>query len=232
MRNFKDYLLNYDSIEHTEEIVGKHNSEFNESDMLKALSLAYLNNNMKEKMLKDSNDTYSVMGWSEFKHLLIKKGFKVGIEYLFEDYNDNKIKEEAIIYYHIEKGLILFAESYRSKVNSGNLYGEVQANDNEEDIRTVSSNISNGGRVHGTERNYQTKQDVREGLFYRISKLESAGHFIPVWTETPISLWFVNYSQYRSVYELSSDDSISYYYEVSNNLIEQLPDEARRIMRR
>lgn len=40
---------------------------------------------------------------------------------------------------------------------------------------------------------FETSHDVREGLFFKLEELESAGKFLPKWTNKDRFLWFVDY---------------------------------------
>ncbi|MBE5821974.1 MAG: hypothetical protein E7311_05260 [Clostridiales bacterium] len=63
--------------------------------------------------------------WQDFINWATVEGFKIGYTNNFE-YNllGAKSLEEEIIFFNEEKGLILYATSFRGVVNSASLYGE------------------------------------------------------------------------------------------------------------
>lgn len=72
--------------------------------------------------------------WKEFEKLITKYGFKLGFEEVFYGkWFNEKTKDKIVLYYHEEKGLLLFAESYmnRNLVNQIKLFGELNFSDNE-----------------------------------------------------------------------------------------------------
>jgi hypothetical protein len=131
------------------------------------------------------------MSWQEFKQLIIKKGFIPAMEY---DIKHGDYIDEFIIYYNPAKGLIIKADSYWNKesINSGTLYGEIQAN-NKSCVGTIWDWISSGGLIDNENLIFTTSQDVRERLFSRLEELETVGKFLPKWTNKNTFLWFVDY---------------------------------------
>jgi hypothetical protein len=191
-----EQLLTYDPIAETEKQFGnKHWSEFNDMESMFSLLNAMEYNQKKKEHLKKINDTYYGITWNDFKELLKEKGFQKGLSYQkeykhFEPYT----KEEFVIYYHKEKGLIVWAESYNNMttINSGKLYGEIEAN-SKKDEETIWRWLATGGKINSTERVYTTSHDIREGLFSMLDTLETAGHFLPKWIDKKRFLWFVDY---------------------------------------
>jgi len=115
-------ILCKDTLAETERIFGgKHWSEFNDSEQEFSFAKAIVDNVAKDEYFKNIGDTHFSMSWDEFKRLIKQHGFIPALEYDIQGESVN----EAIIYYHPQKGLIIFATSYSEKrtVNSGNLYG-------------------------------------------------------------------------------------------------------------
>lgn len=192
MDNRTEELLRKDSLMESEKMFGdKHWSQFNEVEQAFSMLKSMSDNEAKREHLKNINDTYWGMHWNEFKDLIKEYGFVKGLEY---DLKHNNGIDEIIIYYHPQKGLILYAESYWGKesISGGNLYGEIQAN-SKEDCKIIWRWLSTGGCINSDKMIYETSHDVREGLFSKLQTLESAGKFLSKWTKKNRFLWFVDY---------------------------------------
>jgi hypothetical protein len=194
-------ILTHDSLYESEKAFGnKHWSEFNELERGLSL-LKFIDDNQKKKdHLESIGDTHWGIKWNDFLKLIKQYGFVEGLKYdwLAPKYNDNEDDriEEAIIYYHPRKGLVLWATSYGNKdhINGGNLYGEIKAN-SKEDCNTIWKWLSTGGCINSNLMIYKTQQDVREGLFSKLEVLESAGVFQEKWIDKNRFLWFLDYSE-------------------------------------
>lgn len=188
-------ILNKDSLDESEKMLGgKHWSQLNELERCFAMSKFVADNDKKRIYLTEIGDTYFSMTWDYFKDLIKQKGFINGYTYEFNYQSHGRVtKEEIIIYYHPQKGLVIYAESYDNKtsVNGGDLYGEVQAN-NEDSEEIIWKWISTGGCIDRNNRIYSTQYDIREGLFSKLAILESAGKFLTKWVEKNKFLWFVD----------------------------------------
>ena len=213
-------ILQHDSIAETERKLNKNWQEFDELENFDMFGNFVRDNQIKENHLKLIGDTYFNMSWTEFKNKLESYGFILGLKY--DIVHENNI-DEVIIYYHKEKGLIVFADSYFNKknVNSGNLYGEIQAS-SKEDCHNVYNWMSTGGCINKDSLIFETQQDVREGLFHKLSMLESAGKFLPIWTNKNRFLWFVDYIENK----VENYD----YKKISHDKIMKCPKEVQEII--
>ena len=196
MNKKTENILTNDSMSNTEKSFGgKHWSEFSEGETAVSMFNFMADNKIKENHLMAIRDTYFGMTWDYFKELIESKGFVNGYSYNV-NYNafGQSTVEEMIIYYHPNKGLIIYAESYSDKtsVNGGRLYGEIQAN-SEEDMSVIHKWMSTGGCTDRDKLIFETSHDVREGLFSKLDALESAGTFLTKWTNKDRFLWFVDY---------------------------------------
>lgn len=201
MDKYTEKILNRDSIAESEKLLGgKHHSNFDDVDITLTLLKCMSDNTEKENHLKSIGDTYNGIKWGYFKSLLTTKGFvnAYSYDFTYEPLEINTI-EEAILYYNPSKGLIIFATSFGNKdrINGGNLYGEIQAF-SEEHKETIWKWISTGGCIDQKNMIYETSHDVREGLFSKIEKLESAGQFLNKWTAKNRFLWFVDFVEEKN----------------------------------
>jgi hypothetical protein len=214
-------ILRNDSISESEKMIGKNWQEFNDEENMATLGFNYLNNKIKDTYLSSLGDTHFNMSWKEFKQLIIGRGFVSAMEYDIH-HDDNEI-DEFVIYYHPKKGLIVCATSYWNKtnVNGGELYGEIQAN-SKDDIDIIYKWLSSGGCIDKDKMIFSTSHDVREGLFSKLDELESAGRFLPRWTERNRFLWFVDYKE---------DKVKGYdYKKITNKKLLKCPKELREIV--
>jgi len=225
MNKRTEQILTHDSLAESEKIFGnKHWSEFNDLEQAFSMLKFMEDNQVKNTHLKSINDTYWGMTWDEFKNLIKQKGFTPALEYdlIYNGWNE-PTTEEAIIYYHLSKGLIIWATSFSNKtsVNGGTLYGEIQANSKESE-NIIWKWLSTGGCIDSDNMIYETSHDIREGLFNKLQTLESAGKFLPKWNNKDRFLWFVDYVE---------NDSEGYdYKEITKNKIKKCPKEFQNII--
>jgi hypothetical protein len=218
-------ILTRDTLSETEkQFGGKHWSKFSDNENKAALLNAVRDNTIKEYHLKSIGDTYFGMPWDDFKNLIKEKGFIQALTYDI-DYKGfgRPTKEEVIIHYHSEKGLIIWATSIgdKARVNGGTLYGEIQAKD-EDSKKVIWRWMSTGGCIDMENRIYITSHDVREGLFSKLDTLETAGTFLKNWTCRNRFLWFVDYAE---------DDVEGYdYKKITNEKINRCPKEVQDII--
>lgn len=210
MDKMTEKILTKDSLADTEKALGdKHWSQFNRFENLFALSRAATDNEIKQNHLKIIGDTNSDMKWDEFKELLENKGFVNALTYDFK-YEDRT--EQAILYYNPQNGLILWATSFGNKdhINGGELYGQIKSKGEEHD-HTIWRWLSTGGMVDKERHIYETRQDIREGLFSKLDTLESAGEWMPVWVGQGRFLWFADYVESKQAgfdYEIATAEKI------------------------
>jgi hypothetical protein len=225
MNKKTEEILMHDSISESEKLFGnKHYSQFDEFEQAFSIVKLIKDNENKRNHLQAINDTYSGMTWNEFKNLIKEHGFISALEYdlVYNKYGNPKT-EEAIIYYHPKKGLIIWAESFSGKtsLNDGKLYGEIQAN-SKEDEEVIWKWISTGGCIDKEKGIWKTSHDVREGLFSKLQTLESSGKFLSKWTDKDRFLWFVDFNE---------DDVEGYdYKEITKEKILKCPKELQEII--
>lgn len=138
---------------------------------------------------KECEDTYWAMPWDKFVDVVKKYGFEVGFH---QEFNGEKseVKEEEYIFYHKEKGLILYAESYyRSSVNHASVYGELKNDDNLMSLREYTPHINRDENEKGAT---TVHIDAREWMCRSIDFLSENFGLSPKWTDVPF-LWFVNH---------------------------------------
>ena len=172
--------------------------------------------------LNNPNDVYFGMSWQEFKELIVSKGFIAALEYDFEHHMGVKTyKDEFIIYYDPLKGLIISASSVFNKksIGSGCLYGEIQVN-SEKDIQTIWKYLGSGRRCNNLV--FETRHGLNDRLFFKLDKLESAGKFLPKWTNANRFLWFVSYTE-----EQTKDFD---YKKITHDKIMRCPKELQEIV--
>jgi len=216
-------ILKRDTLAETEKIVGKeHYSEFSKEEELFALCRGLNFNKAKREHLQSIGDTHFGTTWAELKTMLIDFGFIEGYSYPIEDPEEEQ-KNEAILWYHPDKGLILFATSYYgTSVNGGTCYGEIKAHAGDKNRDIIWEWLSTGGKIKDTDV-WETSWDIREGMFHRIKMLESAGTFQKKWKNKDRFLWFVDWSE-------SKPDDYDY-KTISSKKLKKCPKAMRDIIR-
>ncbi len=182
-------ILNFDSVAFAEDLLGKRHEDWSTEDGMAALGLAILTNQAKSDHLKSIGDTHFGTTWIEFIEIAKAYGFKSAYHQKF--IGDNFMEEEEILFFHEEKGLILYAESFNKKsVNTAEVYGEVKIGDKLEKNQFEALNgCSSGNNGNGT---MAFNVDVREGFCFHLNALTEAFEFSKSWTKVPF-LWFLNY---------------------------------------
>lgn len=229
--NLTKQLLNHDDISKVEKELGKHWSEFDNFENAYMLFSGIEHNKRKAEHLKSINDTYFSMSWEYFINLIKEYGFVEGLTYKFKhEYCKEIIDEQAVIYYHPSKGLVIWAETYGgNSVNSGTLYGMIK---NIEDWKTLSKSLNQCS--HGSSAYYNSEgqmmqkecidfsKDIREGLIYTLNNIESVTEFMPVWKDMKPFLWFVDY--------MESKEPGYNYKEITKSKIKRCPKELQDII--
>lgn len=195
----EDYIsdvLRHDSIKETEDFLcGKDYHDFDETEQRLSLRMAIEHNQYKNDFFFSIGDTSFKMSWSDFKNKMFQYGFEIGLSYPLETKGDEKTLEEAILLYHQEKGLIIWATSYcgRKSLNEGSCWGEIETDDLQENKTGVWRWLSTGGL--NEQGFWETSFDVREGFFHRLQKLESFGVFQKKWHNSDRHLWFLDWNE-------------------------------------
>lgn len=226
--NIVEQLLTIDSVGDFEKQIGKKREEWTETDQLEFLKYAVVNNQIKGNYLKEMGDTHFGMTWEEFLTLCRKQGFEVAYRNDFvDDLYDEINTEEEIVLFHKEKGLILYANSYRCKtsVGSAKLYGEIRMKEdsNSHVAYQVLSACSFEGTGLGT---ILVSLDLREGMIANLSKLEGSYNFVNPWNKMPF-IWFLNYVEEARISQSIFDMS---YEKINQEKIALMSSEAQQIM--
>lgn len=153
-----------------------------------------------EDLISKRNEDWDVethITWQKFIEIAKSYGFKCGFCQKFTVtgwLNKKGIEEEEIIFFHEEKGLILYAESLGGKsVNSAKVYGEVKINEKLEENQYYALY---GCSAYGRNRNgtMSIEVDVRQGFLSHLEAISKAFKFSTKWTKVPF-LWFLNYME-------------------------------------
>lgn len=237
--------LNRDPIAEVEKVLGKNHSEFNREESQMMLANAFLANYRKADYLKGLGDTHFGMSWNEFIEIIQSYGFKEGHKYDFEHSNGEYI-DEAALYYHPEKGLVIWATSYfnKSSVNGGTLYGQLTTNEKVEYVieknemfnteykrlkmtdslqKSMNSlnNCSHGAFIN-IEQGIEFSLDVREGLINKIEAIGNGGlEFVKQWNQKTF-LWLLDFNEEKSAYDRD---------EINKEKISKCPEELQQIVK-
>lgn len=138
----------------------------------KTKNILNINSVTTTKTLLDKRHEDLDITWINFIEIVKTYGFKSGYcqKFTGTGWSDKGIEEEEVIFFHEEKGLILYAESYdRKSVNSAKVYGEVKIGNkletNQLEALICCSHCNNG---NGT---ISFNVDVRENLRFQLDAL-------------------------------------------------------------
>lgn len=184
-------LLNLDPICEAEELIGKRCENWEHDESVAALGLFMLANKYKEEHLKSIGDTYFDIPFNDFITIIKEYGFECGYYHDFKD--DGKKQQEEVIYFHKDKGLILYANSCFDKIiNDAKVYGEVEIdwkNHDRHKFVEAMYHCSHGDNGNGT---MYFNLDGREGLISNLEVISDTFVFSKQWTKAQ-RLWFLNY---------------------------------------
>ena len=160
-----------------------------------------LSNPSKKVLLKHIDDTYSGMPWVDFIEIAKAYGFKSSYYNKFMNRYCEDFEEEEIIFFHEEKGLILYAESFTYKndsqksVNRAHVYGEIKCSFNTllENPHRILRQCNTGSTPYGT---IYIDVDVYEGLRCKLDGIAESFEFMKIWNQannnTTFLLFFLN----------------------------------------
>lgn len=145
----------------------------------------------QEKHIKSIADTKPGTTWQEFIEIAEAYGFKCGLRQNFTGNARQGGVEEEIIFFHEEKGLILYACSYdQTCVNDAMVYGEVKIK--EEKLSTK--------QLYALYRPYVNKNNtcsfsvqVVFGLFSHLNAISETCEFSKTWSTENTAMRFLNY---------------------------------------
>jgi len=173
--------LRFDGLAEAERITGKSYKESAESESLGVL-LHMLGSREKSRVLSENNDTHFSQTREEFESVLTSMGFEL---VLCEDIPGTE--DKLRIYWR--NGLLLRTDSYfgDKSVNGGNCYFNFKG------PREGMFSCSNGhaGEIDGSPV-WDGDFDVREGLRFRIERMEACGEILPKWHKRGF-LWLLHY---------------------------------------
>lgn len=160
-------ILNFDPIATTEALIDKRHEDWD---------------------IESIDDPHFSTTWQNFIEIARAYGFKCSF---CQKFMGTGIIEEEIIFFHEEKGLILYAESFGGKsVNSAKVYGEVKIDEIlTKEQRNALHGCSYGNNGNGT---MHFDVDVQEGFHFHLDAISEAFQFSTSWTKVPF-LWFLNY---------------------------------------
>lgn len=192
--------LEYDAMAEIEKMLGKHHHEFTSEERSLFLGHAFAMNQLKKQRLMELGDTHFDMFWDEFISIIKTYGFQEGLRYDIQ--HDDTYVDEAILYYHKEKGLIIWATSYLNKkvVNGGKLYGEIQVKADIEPsnayLQTLSYALSRCSHapLNEIQMGVHFSYDIREGLINTIERINQVVPFNSIWKQKQF-LWFLDYQE-------------------------------------
>lgn len=83
-------------------------------------------NERKKQLLIEAKEIHSGTTYEEFVKAMQELGFKIAFREKFKNPH-SKEKEEEIILYEVENGLVIYATSFGEYINSAKLYGELES---------------------------------------------------------------------------------------------------------
>ncbi len=181
MTNLND-LIHFDPLAEAERVTGL---DYKTDEMTSSLGfgLAIAHNKRLDAALIAADDTGYSSTWDDTLRIFYELGFET---ILTKHFTGNDRPETTVFLWRA--GILAMIESYGDRVNSSKIWYNVQFETTEDYWRYISS----GSFVDYDNRIWGGDHDTRIGLRNTLSRLESAGTFLEVWTKRPW-LWFLNY---------------------------------------
>lgn len=184
--NDLDKLLHYDSLHEAEQLTGKDYKEDDDTTWL-GMALHIRNSEAKRKALAAANDTHFSIELPTFKAILAEDGF----ELISQEPWDSKYGKGNFnyIYWQDEKGILLHFTSWNGdkKINGGGFDYNVEL---PKDYPGGITSSYSGAVDSGNSWIFAGNHDCREGMRYKIRRLEEHGKFIVPWIK-PYSTHFL-----------------------------------------
>lgn len=179
---------------------------------------------------KSIGDTHFGTAWQDFIEIAREYGFKSGFCQKFTGIGPSDqgcteyTEEEEIIFFHEEKGLILYVESLfnRNFVNNATVYGEVKIDETltrkQRDALSPLSGCSCSDNGNGT---MSFNVNLQTGFHSHLDAISEAFEFSKTWMKVPF-MWFLNHMDTKKKkYD---------YKEISLQKIEASTPEVRKII--
>lgn len=208
--------LRFDALSEAERVSGQ---SYKEDDATSKLGLAMhvMHIQNKERLLRESGDSYFSMRFWDHKNLYLGLGFSM----VWREYFTGSGGDEIYAVFWHPEGLLATLESYGGeRTNSAKMYYNYSHPDVYFDWKLKSSGHYNGDVWIGDH-------DAREGICYNLDALRAEGEFLPVWVERPW-LSLMNYAEGRELDGLSYDERSQIYKQTTERKISELPEHVRR----
>lgn len=194
-------MANYDPVQVMEQQIGKKHEEWFEAEELQYLRYTIPRNISRQEYFKSSGDIYTSITWSEFLTKCVDYNrFTIVYKKDFVDreWRQKNIEEEVILI-HMEKGIVIYANSYcgKTKLNKIELYGEVQAKENisEKEILNALDEFAVQDTKYGT---IAISLIESQGMISKLNQLNDKFEFVVPWNELP-DINFLTYIQEDSL---------------------------------
>lgn len=220
-----DDILKFDPLHAAEQLTGSSYKEDERTNMI-GFGLAIRHGEMKDKHLKELDDTVLSNDLDRYQRIITEMGFELVLDLPFDapgwDKNDPVRKEHFFVYAHRD-GLLLSFDTYNeTRVNSGKVRYCWRPK-----VEKFMGVTSSGSMYPDEEGNWYWggDHDCREALRHNIHNLRVNGDFIALWPKGHnIFMWLLHYR----------DTKVDHYdYEgITNSRIQMLPEWVRTMINR
>ena len=194
-----DKVLRFDALDTAEKLTGKSCKEDEDTELF-GMAMFLENNNNKDKLLQQNDDTTFSNSVENYVRIIEDMGFEKGLVLDFKNPRGGNRQEKMFVYGHREKGIILKFDTYNEgRVNAGKYYYCWRPYDLEEFREARVGATSSGGwdGFKEDDDNYEEvywcgDHDCREAVRHNIGKLAQWGDFLPVWPKCPF-MWLLHY---------------------------------------
>lgn len=218
-------LLYTDALAEAEKITGKSYKDDEKTSRI-GMALHMALNAAKTAALQEAADSHLGMNLDETLRLFYMMGFD---EVLCDEFTARSSQPGINETYRLlwrQDGLLATVESYAGiRLNMSKVYYNIEFPRGSHTVMDVLSS----GKMWSDDwdspegrRVWIGDHDAREGIRYRLRRLEEVGTFLPVWVEQPF-LWFVTHEETK--------DADYDYKEITNERISRLPENIQYAIR-
>lgn len=212
MSQIKNFLM----LDNIDPIAIAEDNGFEASD---AIAASFEINNLKKNIMKDRNDTYHGILYSDFMRIVLAYGFKIVYEEEFLSSYEKVRNDIFNIMFH-DDGILLISETYGDRLNSCHIYYNISP------IVDINSwckqRVTESGQ-YNEDHSWSGYHDVREGLILKIDRMKTYGDFNNPWKYQQY-LQFLNYKEWNEM----TDFFGNYVIDITRRKFNKLPENVKR----
>lgn len=161
---------------------------------LDGFGLSIIVNNLKKNIMKNRNDTYYSITYSDFIRIVLTYGFKIVYEEEFLSSSEKVNNDIFNIMFH-DDGILLVCEKYGDRLNSGHIYYNISPIVDFD--MWYKQHLTESG-MFNEDMIWSGYHDIREGIILKMDRMKTYGNFINPWKHKQY-FQLLNYKEWHDV---------------------------------